>query len=293
MKAASSALIALLAGDKFLMADMLTVSLVNGGTGHYTDWDTDLVVGGNTYLAGDLKFSRDKTRTIAGVEVDTMKLTLLADSSNVIGGTPVLQLITSGAMDGARVKVDRLFMATAGDTSAGTASVFSGRVADSQIGRTGAVLSVASDLVLLNVQMPRNVYQPMCLHTLFDDDMLALGNSPLGCQLVKASFAVSLTANSGATKTLVPTSASQTDTYFDLGYLVFTSGANNGQRRSIKQYVGGSFTLSYPLPSNPILGDSFTAYPGCNHTLNACATKFSNQANFRGFPFVPSPEIAI
>ena len=76
-------------------------------------------------------------------------------------------------------------MATPGDTSAGTVSIFSGRVADVQASRTEAILSVASDLTLLNVMMPRNVYQPARLHALFDEDMLALGNAASGCKLDK------------------------------------------------------------------------------------------------------------
>ena len=46
-------------------------------------------------------------------------------------------------------------------------------------------------------------------------------------------------------------------------------------------------------PETPAAGDSFVVYWGCDHTLQACSTKFNNAARFRGFPNVPPPEFAI
>ncbi|MHB2206399.1 phage BR0599 family protein [Methylobacterium sp. CM6257] len=39
-------------------------------------------------------------------------------------------------------------------------------------------------------------------------------------------------------------------------------------------------------------GDIFTACQGCDHTLAAYRSKFANETNFRGFPRVPTPEVA-
>jgi hypothetical protein len=56
----------------------------------------------------------------------------------------------------------------------------------------------------------------------------------------------------------------------------------------------GFRTLSrIPLQSTPTPGDTFTVYQGCDHTPGTCASKFSNLANFRGFPYVPPPQMAI
>src|SRR3546814_18211015 len=51
----------------------------------------------------------------------------------------------------------------------GSISLFSGRVANvEEVGRSAAMVKVKSDLSLLSVDMPRNVYQASCLNTLFD-----------------------------------------------------------------------------------------------------------------------------
>ena len=57
--------------------------------------------------------------------------------------------------------------------------------------------------------------------------------------------------------------------------------------------AGTSLTLLYPLQSVPAAGDSFTVYFGCDHTPGTCQSKFNNLANFRGFPYVPPPQMAI
>jgi uncharacterized phage protein (TIGR02218 family) len=56
--------------------------------------------------------------------------------------------------------------------------------------------------------------------------------------------------------------------------------------------VGASLILMYPLPAAPATGDAFTVYAGCDHTPATCSARFANLANFRGFPYVPPPQIA-
>jgi hypothetical protein len=43
----------------------------------------------------------------------------------------------------------------------------------------------------------------------------------------------------------------------------------------------------------PVAGDNFVVYKGCDKTMTICQNRFSNLANFRGFPFVPPPELAM
>ncbi len=76
------------------------------------------------------------------------------------------------------------------------------------------------------------------------------------------------------------------------GTVTFTSGGNNGASATIKLADAAGLTLTYPLPALPATGDSFTAYQGCGHTLATCRSKFANEANFRSFSFVPTPEAA-
>ena len=74
---------------------------------------------------------------------------------------------------------------------------------------------------------------------------------------------------------------------------MFTSGANANVRATVKSVAAGvALTLIYPLPVAPAVGDAFTVYAGCDHTQATCQSRFNNLANFRGFPFVPPPQIA-
>jgi uncharacterized phage protein (TIGR02218 family) len=283
MKSVSAALITLLAGNQFIFADLYTITTITGGVFRYTNADIDLTVSGNAFLSTGPRIKRGQTRTIVGLEVDTLELTLYADTTNLIGGVPILQALQNGALDGAYVKLERVFMATWGDTSAGTIILFTGRVSEAQFSRTEANVKIKSDLELLNVQMPRNLYQPSCLHTLFDS----------GCGILKSSNAHANTVASGSTKSLLICGSAIPASFYDQGTVTFTSGLNNGVTRTIKSNSAGAINLSYPLQAAPSAGDTFNAYPGCDKTQSTCTNKYGNVANFRGFPYIPIAETAL
>lgn len=281
MKSASPELIAYLnSGQQFLMADLFTFTLVGGGIARYTSASVDVVVGGNTHLANDAIISRGRTRTVIGVEVDTLDLTVAAQTPHTLGGVPWLTAARNGALDGATVRLQRLFMPTWGDVSLGTVLLFEGRIASLEVGRTEARLHVNSRLEVLNIQMPRNLYQPGCLNTLFD----------ASCTLVKASNGTSAVVTSASSKTTINCGLAQAAGFFDLGTITFTSGINNGVSRSVKSYAPGVIYLIAPLLIAPSVSDTFTAYAGCDKKQATCSGKFSNLVNFRGFPFIPAPE---
>ena len=265
------------------MADLLTLTTLGGVDYRYTSAGIDLSYGGNLYSSGDVQFVRNRTRTLIGIEVDTLSLTLQASASNLVGGIPVLQALHNGGMDGATVKLERVFMATWGDTSAGTVLLFQGVVAESEFGRTEARLTVKSALELLNIKMPRNLYTPNCIHTLFDS----------GCGLNKASFGVVGSISAGSTTRLLNCTLAQAAGWFDQGTITFTSGLNNGVSRNIQSYTSGQIVLNYPLSIAPGTGDGFTAYPGDDKTQSPCANKFNNIVSFRGFPYIPTNETAL
>ncbi len=283
MKSASGALIALLAGNQFIFADLYTITTITGAVYRYTNADIDLTVSGNVFISTGAQFKRGNTRTIVGLEVDTLDLTIYADSTHLMGGVPILQALQNGALDGAYVQLERTFMASWGDTSAGTIILFTGRVSEAQFSRTEANVKVKSDLELLNIQMPRNLYQPSCLHTLFD----------ASCGKIKSSFAAAAVVAAGSTKAILNCGLGQASGYFDQGTVTFTGGVNNGVTRTIKIYTPGVVVLSYPLQAAPANGDTFNAYPGCDKTQDTCTNKYANVANFRGQPYIPIPETAL
>lgn len=281
MKSASPALIALLnAGGPYIMADLFTFTLIDGTVLRYTSWDMDVSYGGNVFSSTGPQFERSKVRTVIGIEVDTLDMTVHASPAHQINGVAWLQAAARGVLDGATVKLERAFFSAA-PAVVGAYVNFMGRVADMTVTRTEARLVVKSDLELLNVQMPRNLYQPGCKHTLYESD----------CGINRAAYAMAGSVAGGSTTlALVASAMSAPAGYLDMGYVIFTSGSLTGMRRTIKAAVPGTVALLNPLPQVPSIGDTFLAYPGCDKSMGTCSGKFGNLGNFRGFPFIPVPE---
>ena len=287
MRTASPALVAFLATLRtqkdapVLMADCYTLTLRTGAVLTYTSADVPIVLNGATYLANSLLIDGLQYRCSVGLDVDKQQVTIAARPTDTIGGIPFLQAIRNGVLDGCEVQRDRAFLTAWGTAPVGSVTLFKGRVSTvDSVGRTTAQITVASDLVLLDIDMPRNLYQPTCNHVLFDS----------GCGLIKNAWGSAGTVGDGATSLSVPWSGSSNA--FAQGTITFTSGANTGVTANIKTATASALTLSYPLPNVPAAGDGFTAYQGCDHTLATCTAKFANAGNFRGFPFVPVPETA-
>ena len=132
--------------------------------------------------------------------------------------------------------------------------------------------------------MPTNLIASSCINTLYGP----------ACTLSKATYTSAGAVSTGTNgATTFSSNLAQATGYFDLGYILFTSGANNGLQRTVKTFVsGGNVTVVSPFPSAPANGDTFTITAGCTHTQAICQSKFNNLANFRGFPYVPPPETA-
>lgn len=265
------------------MADLYSITLVTGTVLRYTSWDSDLTVLGNVFFAGPPHLRRSQIEEKIGLEVAALELEVLAAQSDTINSGPILQMIASGTFDGASLRIDRLFMDAAGN-QIGTVIRFSGVIgAVEEVTRSSARLTVEALVSRLSQQLPGIILQPNCTNTLFD----------ARCGLVKSSFAENLAVQAGSTVNKLISLSIKPDAYYDNGQIAFTSGANSGLIKAVKRYVGQQFFFNSPLPFAPSAGDTFTAYPGCDKTQSTCTNKFSNLANFEGFPFVPAPETAI
>lgn len=281
MKSASAGLISLLnSNTQFLMADLYTITLQNGTVLRYTSADIDLTSGGNTYT--HITIVRGTTRIVLGIEVDTLDINISPDSTMLVAGVGFFAAVIAGAFDNATVLLTRVFMPTWGDTSLGEIPMFSGRIADIQYQRDDISITAKSFTELFNIQMPRNLHERHCAHTVYDS----------GCGVVRTSYQVGSSANASSTTSVIYCGLTNAAGYFDLGKLVFTSGVNNGVTRSVKAYSPGTIVLSVPFSSAPATGDLFIIYPGCDRTQNTCSSKFNNVINFRGYPFIPNPEAA-
>lgn len=285
MRSASGALITLLNSSReILVADLLTITQQNGTVTRLTSADFDIVSGGNTFSSKGPKFVRGRTKLLVGVQVDSLDVTLMPDpAKDLLGGLPWPAAAIAGALDEARVKLEKAFMASWGNLSAGTLIQFSGRVGEVTPSRDEIQLQVKSDLELLEQQMPRNVYQPGCVHTLYDT----------GCTLARAAFQISGTVLAGSTASSILATLAQASGYFELGTITFTSGVLSGLTKTVKTFTAGSPATIVPMlafTKAPAAGDTFTIVPGCDKQQSTCTNKFANLAHFRGYPYVPKGE---
>lgn len=75
--------------------------------------------------------------------------------------------------------------------------------------------------------------------------------------------------------------------WFDDGVLLFTSGALSGAYFQINHWDGTLLTMQLPFITLPAPGDTFTIWPGCNHTQSDCFNKFNNIVNMRAELTIP------
>lgn len=286
MRSASSQLInhlnSLRTGDaRAYIANLYEFTLRTGTVLSYTDTDVPVTWNSRTYLANSVQLGGLKFKSSAGLEVDQQQITISARETDTVGGIPFLQALRNGVFDGCGVTRELIFFPNWGETPIGSVLLFKGRIgAVDKIGRTSAEVTVNSDLVLLDKEMPRRTYTPNCQHVLYDT----------GCGLNKYSFTENGAAEAGSTRAVIVWVFGKE--VFSQGTIVFTSGANNGVTANVKQGYsgsGGGLILSFPLLNTPVVGDTFTVYQGCAHTIESCRVQFNNIANFLGFPYIPPP----
>lgn len=157
--------------------------------------------------------------------------------------------------------------------------VFIGEIGDAQAIAGRVELTVESPLAQLQASFPRSSILPSCANSLYDGI----------CALNRADFTEQLAVSAAATPGSIPIASAKAAGYYDLGKVTFTSGANAGLSRTIKQFKDGNLILAYPLDAVPEVGDTLDVMPGCDKTRAMCQAKFDNLVHFRGFPYVPDP----
>lgn len=302
---------ALFAGRQFQSCNVFNFSLLDGTQLYYSAGDVGIYLNtsasnvdveswwaNQTFLAGgstgpyfDREDNKFKGHWKRGVEVDTFQLDVMPGTSTV-EGEPFLSFIRQGGFDGAEITVYGAYWPKTNFwqpviTPTGTIIKFVGRVAQVDAGRSIATFTINSHLELLNMNMPRNLWQQSCVNTLYD----------ASCTLSATSFQTEAIDAGGSTQISINvTNLVQASGYYSLGTLTGLTGANAGIARGISSYTLGSpssIFLMQPFPNVPNIGDTYNAAAGCNKLQATCQNKFSNLVNFRGFPDVPVSETAV
>lgn len=280
---------AILSSRQFAFADCYTISPRYGDPIRITTAGLKVSVvplGGSTAVdflsPANLQISGLRLKVGVGTEVDEQDMQINYDQTAQAWGVPWGKALRLGRLDGATISRDRFFCKSWRSPWVGGIPLFRGRVSSiDSISRAGANVKVKSDLVLLNTNMPRDLYQPGCVHTLYDP----------GCGLNKESFKQTGTVGAGSTSQIINWSGSSTSLSLGMIYIDTPEGGVT-LVRTIRQASSTQLTLAYPLDFVPATGVSFEAYPGCSRTYERCG-ELANQSHFKGFPFLPVAETAI
>ncbi len=280
MKTLSPALQAILAAaGPYVLADLYTITLTNGTIFHWTNTQRSITVGGITFSPGP-PISRGQASWSLGLSVDNLQIVMEDDGSATINSLPLVMGAREGLLDLAEITVDRFISDTWANTAVGKVNVFTGRAGDIKVEGKKVFLTVESGLAELKSTFPRTYILPSCANTLYDGV----------CELLETNFTIAGTVGGIPTATsFILEGVTEPDDYYQLGTIRFTSGANNGQVRTVKSYTAGVIALIFPLYSVPVVGDTVNAIAGCDKTRAVCLNRFNNMVHFRGFPFVPDP----
>ena len=179
----------------FAFADLFTISLLQTGQSfQWTNTDRDITYADNLFSANAGLITGLKMKQDVGLSVDRQQITVASRPDFLVNGAAILASIAAGAWQGASITRERVFMASLNDAPVGGVNMFTGRVATVDlVGRTNAKITVVSDLVLLDMDMPKNLFSPTCLHVLYD----------AGCTLSASSFSTAGTVGAGSTQTTI------------------------------------------------------------------------------------------
>ena len=147
--------------------------------------DRNLTLWGKTFYAGGYNnnpggapyptIERGKSECKVGMEVAQQDIELKATADCTIDGVPILARAVQGYFDGAATYVQRVFMGTWGKPIGaaalledGVVILFNGSVAPVEGGRSSVKMTIKAQTELLDIMMPRTLYQPGCRWNLFD-----------------------------------------------------------------------------------------------------------------------------
>lgn len=287
--------LAVLNGDQYMFADLFTVEPVQGDPLRYTDYQKDVTVIPpyetvlyRTFSSRSVNITGLRMKASTGIAADEQDISLsYPDTAGLYQNRMTWpQAILYGQLDGARIRRDRVIRADAQSPWVGGWTMFRGLVCGiTGVGRSSASIKVKSDLILLDTQMPKSLYEPNCRNTWGDPN----------CGVNQLDFMVLGTMGASPTRSTLPWSGANAD--FALGKVHIAVSTDSTIRvRTISRADASHLYLAFPLDFDPQAGDMFEAYPGCNRTCERCEFFHGDpewKSRFKGFPFIPVAETAV
>ncbi len=246
----------------------------------FTDHDRELSFDGTTFEA-DSGFTASEIASSVGLSVDNLEAEGALQSGHLNEAD-----LAKGLYDNAVVEVWRVNWADVSER----VLVRKGNLGEVTT-QDGAFVAEIRGLAHLLNQTQGRVYQGQC-----DAD---LGDARCGVNLDNAAYKGSGTVVSAITGARFTASGLDgfSAGWFTRGFLTWDTGNNAGQKMEVKLHINAGGTVTIGLWQTPAagvsIGDQFTIRAGCDKTFTTCKSKFSNVANFRGFPHIPGNDFVI
>lgn len=280
MKTLSAGLAAHLASGATTLCHCWQVTRKDGTVMGFTDHDRDVIIDSVTYKAAS-GFTATAVEDQLGLAVSNL------DVEGALSSAAITEAdLAAGLYDDAAITIMRVNWQ---DTSQRVVvrSGFLGQVSRGETVFSAELRGLASRLD----QTAGRVFQRACAWELGDTrcnvNLAAAGNHGAGT-VVSIVSAFEFTA-SGI--------SSFASGVFSRGKIVWTSGANAGLAIEVKaqtqQLPDARLALFLPMPKAIQAGDQFTITAGCDKQLATCRDRFSNVANFGGFPHMPGNDFAL
>lgn len=165
--------------------DLYELRLFNGNTYYYADTDMDIVYDGHVYQHNALLIKRNQIKLNSSVVVDTMTVTIYANTKDTIEGKSILQAAHDGTMDRANLQLRRCFFR--GQTIVGCISLFGGTTEVKSAGGIGLQLTVKAKTQGLNMSFPIRKYYPQGTYST-DDTSQVISSKETDSTCVIAPF---------------------------------------------------------------------------------------------------------
>lgn len=228
----------------------------------YTSADRDVISGGQTFLArsitrSDIESSAEKAR--AGLRLSVPRDLEVADLYRISPPTMAVTCLVQQYHQG----------------DGEVATIWSGRILAVQFAGIAAEITLEPFYTSIRRVGLRRTYQRQCQHVLYGT----------ACQVNREAVRTDGVVDSIAGAVVnVPAASSLAAGWFAGGYIEYLVAGGVPERRFITDHTGAALTCSVS-PAGLVGGASVKIYPGCDHTIATCNSKFSNAVNYGGQPY--------
>lgn len=284
MKAVPPALMAHYRSGSTTLARLWRIERIDGKVFKFTDHDETVVFEGETYEPSSV-FDSSSLKSRADMSVDNMAAVGLLDSSGITAAD-----MEAGLWDGAAFRIVEVNYRA---VSMG-ANIL-------RVGRLGEVLRQQGQYTVEMRGLSHYLQNAIGrIITSSCDANLGDDRCKVDLEALRLEAEVTEVTSNRTFKIAGSSIHVSAGFYLQFGEVTFSSGANEGLRREIKEHMpDGQIVLQLTMPYAIAVGDTLTAVPGCNKihevaengsVTGDCLLKFDNVLNFRGFDAVPGTD---